>query len=281
MPESLTCRINDDLIAECLRDTKPVAGTEATIAISDLGQIDRTTFTFNINQYNIVSAITKPFGSRFYKWQGVKNSNEPINTAEGSDFFINYSHAMTFRLFETSPNRVEQIENLENSIDGAMLVYEDKNGRYRIQGSSSGLDVVTSTQTQNDEESAGGLIVEMNTGNKEAGHPLFLGIWDYTDPENPIYDLAASKALFEGLFVKEKKATTGGTAGATTTFVVTDTSDIPVNSMNQYSAMFSDFTDSNLLPLNGTTQLITVISNTEFTVAFDSTGATDFIGSIQ
>jgi len=277
----MKCKISKNILRAC--EDVPVAGTKADILMMDKDNYDLMTEAFNADNTNIIATLTKPFGVEFLKVQGRQDSTVPVMTAEVGTFFTTYNQGITFQIFDVNPFTLSQLKKLELSANGVVVMYQDNNygGQWRIAGTDSGLSLVTSTQEQNNAEIGGGFTIELSSKQKSKGHPFFFGTYTLAGTSNPVYDVAATRTLVDALQVKDTKAITAGTAGATTTFTVADTTDIPVDSNNQYEAHFAGFTDAALLALNGTTEMITVTSATEFTVAYDSTGATVFDGTIS
>jgi len=266
------CSLTGGITRDC--KVNLTAGTKDPLALLNLQDIVNP-LVIDVNQRNVVTGITKKFGTKAFLFTGINNSNQPVNTTEKGTYKYTDIHALTFVAWKVDPEAARAIEDFR----GARIVsiYKDENGFYRIQGSNGGMELLTSTQTVNDEETGGAYNLELE-GRREQGQPLFLAVYDYTNPENPVYDEGASDLLFNELFEKPSKAVSAVSLGNPTEFTVVSTADMTEGMEVSFSGFDGTLGDA----VNGNSFAVTITSTTTFTIALDSTALANTVtGLIQ
>ena len=269
-----SCTEFEDVLRKCADVS--TSGTGATIYAIPYEKWNKATLAYNADNDIVISSITLPFGARLQKVELTKkNTFAPNPSSSQGASKVNRSFEGTMNLAYVNPFFTKFVEKITS--ERHVYFYQDQNngGQWRIGGWIAGVEA-ESSQEANNADTAGGYAITLLASEEESQEPAYFGTYTNADDQKPTYDKVATETALQALTVKEKKAITAGTAGATTTFTVANTLDIPVCCDGKYQATFSGFTDANLLALNNTTVEITVISDTQFTVAYDSTGATVF-----
>jgi len=147
--------ISSGILADC--DTKPVAGTETEIFLAN--REDIVDLDYNISNSMIVEGINMVALKKFYKFKGIKQSNNPSAKMNKSKYVNNWIHLLDFLIFANDGAAKKLINDLSSAEVVAIVQNKWKgasgNMAYEMLGFSAGLVLVAAERNPNDAETAG------------------------------------------------------------------------------------------------------------------------------
>lgn len=189
------CKISKGIGVTCL--TTLVAGTKDRLILMSLEDFITATYNVNFTENNVLSSIIRKAGTKAYEFYGINNSNVGRSSFARSDYFGSYTHEVDFIAFDLSPDTLAELQRMNK--DRLIAFLEDNNGWIRVYGLSAGLITTNNGADTADEPVGGGYRITLQS-TKEKGYPPFLAVYTGSAP-NLVYDLAASKALADGLLL--------------------------------------------------------------------------------
>jgi hypothetical protein len=144
-----------------------------------------------IEAINLVSSPAK----QAYKFEGFKNSTEPMVDAVPAAFLTGWKHQVLFRIFDNTPATKAIIDGMANGTFVAIIKNNNQGNAgdsvYELYGRFLGLQLTATNSTKNDADSQGAWVITLATADGEK------------EPRTPdtIYltDLATTTALVESL----------------------------------------------------------------------------------
>ena len=174
----------------------PVAGLKDRAIL--INREDIVTHVFDVNNPLKVSDLVLKTGTKGYLIEGINNTLKGRDSSAPSTIGVTFTHEFDFVVLEAGPDAVQVAQEL--NYGRYVAVYEDNNNQFRIKGLNAGMKP-TANGSDSENVDLGGSYAITLASDKEKGFSNFLFVEDVTNPETPVYDYAATKAVFDALLV--------------------------------------------------------------------------------
>lgn len=161
--------------------SNPLVGAlEVDFYLANKGDI--SSYTFNGSNALIIEAITMAASKKFYKYTGIKNSNNAKADLLKGKYLTNYEHTVEFLMFNVLAATKKELEALAQGLVVAIVEYKYKGasggGAFEILGREQGLEVSVLSRDAGNNDTQGGYSIVLKTPDVgKEGHlpaPLFI-----------------------------------------------------------------------------------------------------------
>lgn len=192
MSLTLCGKIQADITLNCVT---PVTGLKDRLVLINYDDVDFDNIVYNATNPMLVETLALKGTTRGYLVQGINMSNKHNAALAPRPYMNGYEHNINFIVFDNDPASKLWLDNLTH----ARLVgiwenrYKKTNGdtSFEIGGLDVGLNLLEGTRDADNEETLGGWLLSLRTGNSKEPHaPRSYFITDY----------ATTNLAFESLY---------------------------------------------------------------------------------
>lgn len=277
------CEIGNETIELGCKLT-PTAGTSDNLILLNWEKVNRSPQFSTLKPSTVIQQLTRKFGGEGLLIQGRENSIAPAHNAENGTFKPTITHTLTFRTFGVDPITLDVVNRLIFS--KVIALWRSSNGWYFVSGFADGMVVSNITLDPNDEDTGGGMTIELS-GSKENNlayifADTYAEVLNLNGSRTASYDEAATDEAFLALVnSKVTMAITGVTAGTVPVFTVASTAELKSGMSVQFENITWTTDPTSGDTLNGNSYVIEVIDGTTFRInsgngdtpaTFDTTG---------
>ena len=185
-------KIQADIQLNC---ETPVTGLKDRLVLINYDDIDWANVDFNATNPMLVETLALKGTTRGYLVQGINMSNKHNSALAPRPYLNGWDHTMNFIVFDNTPAVKQYLNELAHARVVAVwenrYKKEDGDTAFEIAGLDVGLRLTEGTRDADDEDSLGGWVLTLATGDSKEPHPpraYFLT------------DYATTNAAFESLF---------------------------------------------------------------------------------
>lgn len=178
-------------------NTKPKAGMEVTILIGNRTEI--SSLGYNASNAYIVESITMVTGKKFWKFQGIKQSNVFETTMQRLKYFNGWNHGGSFLIFDNSGATVKQITDEIANGDFVVIVENKNKGAdgemaFEMHGFGCGLVATEIKRAPQDQDTQGAWFIKFGAveNEYESNPPLKVFVTDYAATQAVIAGVTAA-----------------------------------------------------------------------------------------
>lgn len=192
MSLTLCGKIQADITLNCVT---PVTGLKDRLVLINYDDVDFDSIVYNSTNPMLVETMALKGTARGYLVQGINMSNKHTAALAARPYLNGWDHSMNFIIFDNTPDVKKYLDELAHS--RVIAVWENRykktNGdtAFEIAGLDVGLTLTEGTRDADAEESLGGWVLTLATGDSKEPHaPRSFFITDY----------ATTNLAFESLY---------------------------------------------------------------------------------
>lgn len=158
----MSCISVSALTKNLINNCAPVGqGLKEQIYVGTRDEI--ASYTLDATNDKIVTAITMKTGKKLKLWEGYKLSHKATVGFSANDNGNSMPHGLTFMVYDNSPEADKEVDRISQRGDlFAVVKQQGENGRWTIQGFTTGLRMTNLSKDSNDANNPGQYILDFS-----------------------------------------------------------------------------------------------------------------------
>lgn len=164
-----------------------VTGLRQRLLLANLEDVEQFTKDLTPGSENVITGIVMKPGTSFFEFEGVKQSISCQSDIVNGSVSVGYDHTVNLSIFEVDNVARQNMQAMAYKPQVAILEASSPdtslgNGIFQVYGQNRGLEVLTNTRIDADQDTGGAYVIQLKTsdeGGKEPTLPEVLYNTDY------------------------------------------------------------------------------------------------------